>query len=85
MDLFEEIGHALRPDNIKASIVVMSHLSDAGFLNVQVKPLDSNIHINFAKYIILQCGGDLTKDIDVNKMWNEYSNLHMNTDRLANL
>ena len=78
MDLFKEIGQALRPDNIKASIVVMSHLSDAGFLNAQVKPLDSNIHINFAKYVILQCGGDLNQNIDADKMWNEYSNLNKN-------
>jgi hypothetical protein len=54
---------------VKASITVMSHLSDA-----QVRPNDpmSKHHINFAKYIILQTNGNLNKEVDVNTLWEKY-------------
>jgi|AntRauMFilla1563_2_1112583.scaffolds.fasta_scaffold170754_2 hypothetical protein len=58
----------------KASIVVMSHLSDAqeeinmGYANKGI------IHnLNFVKYIILQTGGDLTKEIDPDVMYDEFN------------
>jgi hypothetical protein len=55
----------------KASIVVMSHLSDVQehrFVDSQV-----NNHINFAKYIILQCDGNLNQEIDTDVLWNEFT------------
>ena len=69
----------------KASIVVMSHLSDAqeennsfftAFLpaSVMVKsPIDE--HINFAKYIILYCKGDLNQEIDADELWKQFKTL----------
>ena len=58
----------------KASIVVMSHLSDAqeeikmGYANNGV------IHnINFVKFIVLKTDGDLTKEIDANELWVEFN------------
>ena len=63
---------------IKASIVVMSHLSDAQhemtigdsiFTNSEV-----NDRINFAKYIILQCNGDLNQEIDADEMYKNFEN-----------
>jgi hypothetical protein len=55
---------------IKASMVVMSHLSDAQELSGGSQV--SN-HINFAKYIILQTKGDLTQMIEPDKMWQDFS------------
>jgi hypothetical protein len=63
---------------IKASIVVMSHLSDAQELigfndNADISKRINN-HINFAKYIILKTNGDLTKEIDPDKIYEEFCN-----------
>ena len=56
----------------KALIVVMSHLSDAQeIINTQIE-VGATQHINFAKYIILQCGGNLNIEIDPYKMWDEF-------------
>ena len=60
----------------KASIVVMSHLSDiqednGGYCNVRFK-------INFVKYIILQCDGDLNIEIDADKMWQKFMEYNAN-------
>lgn len=52
----------------KASIVVMSHLSDAEMCT----EIESHKHINFAKFIILKTGGDLTKEIDPEKMYEDF-------------
>jgi hypothetical protein len=60
---------------MKASIVVMSHLSDAQEQNRMGNSeaiRSTNVHINFAKYVILQTGGDLTKEIDPDIMWDEF-------------
>ena len=32
-----------------------------------------NDHINFAKYVILKCKGDLTQEIDADELWNEFA------------
>lgn len=56
----------------KASIVVMSHLSD---IQEQVVGREEiNSHINFAKFIILKTNGDLTKEIDPDVLWEEFKN-----------
>jgi hypothetical protein len=62
-------------NEIKASIVVMSHLSDAQeMLTYRNMVNEANKHINFTKYIIIQTEGDLTKKIDVDKMWVDFMN-----------
>jgi len=48
-----------------ASMIVMSHLSDAQ----ELMNSNKNNDINFAKYIILQTEGDLTKEIDADEMY----------------
>lgn len=56
----------------KASIVVMSHLSDAQELTTTTSGVKANHHINFAKYVILQCNGDLNQEIDPDTMYDKY-------------
>jgi len=62
----------------KASIVVMSHLSDAQSLLKYTAPRiltkSINSEIDFAKYVILRCKGDLTKEIDADELWEDYVN-----------
>ena len=52
----------------KASIVVMSHLSDAHELLFFKHLVSAGECINFAKYIILQTGGNLNQEIDAKEM-----------------
>jgi hypothetical protein len=59
---------------LKASLVVMSHLSDAQEMLSHSNPQWANDHINFAKYVIMKCKGDLTKEIDADELWLEYMN-----------
>jgi hypothetical protein len=59
---------------LKASLVVMSHLSDAQEMIIRRMMIWGNDHINFAKYVIMQCKGDLTKEIDADKLWLEFAN-----------
>jgi hypothetical protein len=58
---------------LKASLVVMSHLSDAQEMLSHSNPQWANDHINFAKYVIMKCKGDLTKEIDADLYWSLYS------------
>jgi hypothetical protein len=51
----------------KASIVVMSHLSDAQELIIRRLMIEGNLHINFAKYLIFHLGGDLRVEIDADE------------------
>jgi hypothetical protein len=56
----------------KASIIVMSHLSDSQEeLNMGLKH-SVNSHINFAKYVILQTKGDLNTEIDADALWEAF-------------
>lgn len=79
MDLLKTLGDALKPEDtpeeVKASIVVMSHLSDAQeFLTGNcVFAKDAKTRINFAKYIIFHTGGDLTKKINPDQLWSEFN------------
>jgi hypothetical protein len=59
---------------LKANLVVMSHLSDAQEMLSHSNPRWANDHINFAKYIILHCKGDLNKEIDTDLLWTEFAN-----------
>src|ERR1035437_1526919 len=58
---------------IKASLVVMSHLSDAQEMLSHSNLIWGNDHINFAKYVILR-HRDLNKEIDPDLLWNEFTN-----------
>jgi hypothetical protein len=62
---------------LKASMVVMSHLSDtqeqlSWELN-RAEREDAIKRINFAKFVILQTKGDLTQEIDADGMWEKFN------------
>ena len=57
---------------LKASLVVMSHLSDAQEMISHSNSVWANDHINFAKYVIMKCKGDLNKEIDADEFWTKY-------------
>lgn len=57
----------------KASLIVMSHLSDAQALTTTTSGVQANKHINFAKFIILRTNGDLTQEIDPDTLWDEFN------------
>jgi hypothetical protein len=62
----------------KASLIVMSHLSDAqetlNYNNVSNYTDSIKRNINFAKYVILQCKGDLNQEIDADEMYIKFLN-----------
>jgi hypothetical protein len=58
-------------DLTKAVMVVMSHLSDA---QEEISTNAINHRLDFVKYIILQCEGDLTKYINVDAMYEVFNN-----------
>jgi hypothetical protein len=58
---------------LTASLVVMSHLSDAQEMMSQNNLVWANDQINFAKYVILR-NRDLNKEIDADKLWLDYAN-----------
>ena len=56
--------------NIKAKIVIMSHLSDAQEeISMGYATNCTLFHINFIKYLILHCGDDLDQMIDHDHMY----------------
>ena len=56
----------------KASLVVMSHLSDAqAILNTQTE-VGVTQHIDFAKYLILRTKGNLNQEIDPDLYWKDF-------------
>ena len=57
----------------KASLIVMSHLSDAQEMLSHSNLVWANDHINFAKYVILRIR-DLNKEIDAEILWLDYMN-----------
>lgn len=59
---------------IKAMIVVMSHLSDVQEQMRFGTNESVNERINFAKYIILQTNGDLNAEIDPDEMYENFKN-----------
>ncbi len=50
----------------------MSHLSDAQELMNNAGNREAHHHINFAKYVILQTGGDLNKEVDPDELWDAF-------------
>ena len=59
---------------LKASLVVMSHLSDAQEMISHSNLVWANDHINFAKYVMMQCKSNLNKEIDAEILWIDYMN-----------
>ena len=55
----------------KASIVVMSHLSDIQ-VSMYLDKSEASTRINFAKYVILQLGGNLNQEIDADMMYAKF-------------
>ena len=68
------INQNINAMKLKASLVVMSHLSDAQEMLSHSNFAWANDHITFAKFVILQCKGDLTKEIDADELWSEFVN-----------
>lgn len=58
--------------NVNAEIVVMSHLSDAQELMNNAGNREANMRINFARFVILQCNGNLNQEIDPDAMFEKY-------------
>ena len=57
---------------LKAQIVIMSHLSDAQELNgVEGRTADLHIHINFAKYLIVNFP-DTSVEIDADAEYEKF-------------
>ena len=59
---------------LTASLVVMSHLSDAQEMIGQPNPQWANDNINFAKFLIMKCLSDLTQEVDADELWSEFVN-----------
>ena len=59
-------------NNVKANIVVMSHLNDAEKLITLKNWVEASKHINFVKYILIRISGNMTKKIDADKLWSEF-------------
>lgn len=62
-------------EEVKALIVIMSHLSDAQE-TLQHEASNASHHINFAKYIMFELNGNLNQYIDADAMWTEYCKIH---------
>jgi len=62
---------------MKAKIVIMSHLSDikieAGCPDFETRN-NAIVRAEFCKWVILKTGGDLNKEIDPDKMFQEFLN-----------
>jgi len=59
----------------KASMVVMSHLSDAQEqIRMGYATNATILNINFIKFIILETDGDLNKMIDADLLWEKFTN-----------
>lgn len=59
-------------DLIKASLIVMSHLSDIQEMIVTTSGIEAKERINFVKYIIMVCKGDLNKEINPDAMYSKF-------------
>ncbi|MBW3020935.1 hypothetical protein KY334_06570 [Candidatus Woesearchaeota archaeon] len=65
---------------VKASIVIMSHLNDVKeHVNIEFEDFEEEFYpeelsnrIDFVNYLILKLDGDLNKEIDPEKMFNEF-------------
>lgn len=62
--------------NTKASLVVMSHLSDVQETIGRFSELENkmkNNRINFVKFIILECNGNLNQEINPEEYWEKFT------------
>ncbi len=59
---------------MKACTAVLSHLSDSQELISFVCGAEATDRINFAKFIIMRCDGDLNQDIDADALYTEFLN-----------
>jgi len=69
-------------NKVKASLVVMSHLSDVQevlFMNT-ADTIVMNRDINFVKWLILKLKGKLDREIDADKMWKEFVDSNKKAD-----
>jgi hypothetical protein len=58
----------------KASMVVMSHLSDAQeCIGICMSQENAHKNINFAKFVILETDGDLNMMIDADSLWEKFN------------
>jgi len=57
---------------MSAQFAVASHLSDAQF-ELSCAPARSNARMDFAKFIIFWCEGDLTQDINPHELWTKFA------------
>lgn len=61
---------------IKASMLIMSHLSDAqemlNMLDDHKFANSINGEINFAKWILMKLNGDVNQEIDADEIYKEY-------------
>ena len=64
----------------KASLIAMSHLSDAQELIIRRLMIEGNQHINFVKYLIFHLGGDLSVEIDGDAWFAKFLESASNTD-----
>lgn len=76
MNLFETLAESIKPqalEMVSAKIVVMSHLSDVqNEVNMQGNENMVNDRLNFVKYIMFHCSGDLTKEINPDELWKKF-------------
>jgi hypothetical protein len=56
---------------IKASMVVLSHLSDAQ-IEISVNPKLAKVRMNFVKYLINKLGGNLNTEINPEEMFEDF-------------
>jgi hypothetical protein len=58
----------------RASLIAMSHLSDVQeVLSMNTTDVQTmNRDINFVKWLILELKGNLSKEIDADKMWKKF-------------
>jgi hypothetical protein len=63
----------------KASMIIMSHLSDIQEMSFSIKDQDLaqdiSERIQFIKYLIFKCEGDLKQEIDADKMYMKFKNI----------
>lgn len=78
MSLFEYLGNTFNPNanrvKIMGSVLVMTVLNDAQELGYKGNSVESVIKINYAKYIILQMGGNLHQEVDPDEMYSNFTN-----------
>lgn len=57
---------------VKASIVVQSHLSDSLVEITSTSGVTAIARLRFVKYIINECKGDLNQEINADELWEEF-------------